>query len=66
MKYSPKSMHDHAIIRTCAVCGKTFIPTYEWTYKDKQHGKWFCKYSCMRKYMADIPFKNKPTSPYTY
>ncbi len=66
MKYSPKSMHDHQIIRKCSVCGKTFIPTYGWVYKDARRGKWYCKYSCMREDTKDYEFKNMPTTPYTY
>lgn len=62
----PRGMHDKMIMRKCDVCGKNFIPTYKWVYRDRQHSKWYCKYSCMREDMKDYEFRNKPTSPYTY
>lgn len=58
--------HFNSVIRKCNCCGKTFIPTYGWVYRDIPRSKWYCKYSCMRKDTADIPFKNKPTTPYTF
>jgi hypothetical protein len=38
--------------RKCACCGKKFIPTAQWTYKEwyGEKLKWFCKYTCMLKY----------------
>lgn len=35
--------------KKCAVCGKTFCPTYYHAFKKECGAKvlWFCKYTCM-------------------
>lgn len=35
--------------KTCAECGKVFIPTYDYAFKCEYRSKtyYFCKYTCM-------------------
>lgn len=35
-------------IRKCSHCGKTFIPTPQWIYRNIQTTKWYCSYTCFR------------------
>ena len=32
--------------KRCDLCGKSFIPTYEYVYHDKKQGGWFCSWTC--------------------
>ena len=32
--------------RRCPVCGKEFVPTSQWVYRDRV--AWFCSYGCKR------------------
>lgn len=50
-------MRDKPFLREeiCDCCGKNFIPTAQYAYKEMYRGytKWFCKYSCMLKYREE-------------
>lgn len=39
------------ISRVCPVCGKSFIPTYQWSYK--KNYKYYCRYNCYKKAGGD-------------
>lgn len=32
--------------KRCYLCGKAFIPTFEYVYHDKKQGKWYCSWTC--------------------
>lgn len=52
-------------LKACPICGKNFIPTVGWVYRDIQKSRWFCSYTCWRKAGGDgndKKFKNKPTT----
>lgn len=38
-------------IKTCPICGRTFIPTYRWVYKkfNKHDYDYYCRYNCFLK-----------------
>lgn len=43
----------------CEKCGKSFIPTYEWVYKDNE--KYYCSWTCYNHrndFKKDQPNKN--------
>lgn len=40
---------DYIQVKTCPICGKTFVPAPMHIYKIK-YGKKVCSYHCMRKY----------------
>ena len=39
------------VLKTCAVCGKNFVPTHNWAYK-KGH-KYYCRYNCYKQAGGD-------------
>lgn len=39
------------VVKTCPVCGKHFIPCFEWAYK--KNNVYYCRYSCYRQAGGD-------------
>lgn len=53
---------DYWDMKTCACCGKKvlIVNAQDWVYKDANRSKYFCSYSCMRKYEKDYAEKHPP------
>lgn len=39
--------------RICPICGKEFLPTPDWLFRNTRRSLWFCSYSCKRKFDTD-------------
>jgi uncharacterized OB-fold protein len=35
--------------KKCDRCGKVFIPTYNYAWRDKKRKKWYCSYTCKQR-----------------
>lgn len=40
-----------SVVRTCPICGKTFIPTNDWAYRKGYI--FYCRYNCYRQAGGD-------------
>ena len=48
---------EQTVVKTCRVCGKRFIPTHEWAYKNNH--EFYCRYSCYRQAGGDSGGKDR-------
>lgn len=50
-------MNSIFVEKTCAICGKVFIPAVEHIYKETRRGEtnWLCSWSCQNRFNEKHP-----------